>query len=321
MTTETFTSELVRMARAAEELPKVREELAESRNTINSYLDTIQRLETKLMARANELTKAQGRIRSLEVERDDAQFHALEADDRTQRALEFIKATFGNAGQVIQALEPPVPTPVEPTTPEVPVPAVSETAAEVKEPTANTDALGRELPQGQSVQGEFGSAQSGIPPVSSVSGSVGANALAEGAPIPGNGNADPGGVSVPSGEPVSTSGSIGIDSTSTASGASGVPTASSGSEPSPAPEVAAQPDPIGATATMTHGSSPGAVDTPATSSESVHSAPSTPANPSPPYSGKRYHDMPQYIPFSEWLEGGGTEYDYHWRPPVGNRQF
>jgi len=125
-----FVGDLVAMATAFERLPQVEADLAEARNTINAHLNTIQRLEHKLLDRANEITDAQSRIRSLEVERDDAQFHALEADDRTQRALEFIKATFGNAGALIQALEPPATPKPEQATSDVPVSAVP-AAAEV----------------------------------------------------------------------------------------------------------------------------------------------------------------------------------------------
>src|SRR6266702_2199703 len=32
------------------------------------------------------------------------------------------------------------------------------------------------------------------------------------------------------------------------------------------------------------------------------------------YSGKRYHDWAYYVPLNSWLEGGGTEEDYNWRP-------
>ncbi len=32
------------------------------------------------------------------------------------------------------------------------------------------------------------------------------------------------------------------------------------------------------------------------------------------YFGKRYHDWNYYVPLASWLEGGGTEEDYNWRP-------
>lgn len=36
--------------------------------------------------------------------------------------------------------------------------------------------------------------------------------------------------------------------------------------------------------------------------------------PNGPYAGKRYDDHPFYVPLADWLAGGGTEVDYHWRP-------
>jgi hypothetical protein len=123
-----FVNDLVEMASAFKRLPEVEAELAEARREAAKAMDTIQRLEHKLLDRSNEITEHLSRIRSLEVERDDAQFHALEADDRTQRALDFIKATFGNAGALIQALEPPAPPKSEPAAPEVPVQPVQPAA-------------------------------------------------------------------------------------------------------------------------------------------------------------------------------------------------
>lgn len=123
-----FIGSLVEMAEAYRELPKVQEALSDAQGEIGRLTNTVARLEAKLMDRSNEITAHLATIRSLEVERDDAQFQALEADDRTQRALDFIKATFGNAGTLIQALEPPA----KPTTPDVPVPAVPEAAGEAQ---------------------------------------------------------------------------------------------------------------------------------------------------------------------------------------------
>jgi len=37
------------------------------------------------------------------------------------------------------------------------------------------------------------------------------------------------------------------------------------------------------------------------------------------YFGKRYAEWDYYVPLSSWLEGGGTEEDYHWRPAAVNR--
>jgi CTP:molybdopterin cytidylyltransferase MocA len=36
--------------------------------------------------------------------------------------------------------------------------------------------------------------------------------------------------------------------------------------------------------------------------------------PKGPYSGIKYYDHPTYVPYSQWIEGGGNDEDYHWCP-------
>ncbi len=66
-------------------------------------------------------------------------------------------------------------------------------------------------------------------------------------------------------------------------------------------------DPI--VATVNTGLEVGAQDTIVTSTGNASTGSS-----SGPYSGLRYYDHPTYVPFSQWIEGGGSEEDYHWRP-------
>jgi len=33
-----------------------------------------------------------------------------------------------------------------------------------------------------------------------------------------------------------------------------------------------------------------------------------------PYAGKAYHDHPLFVSYHAWLDGGGTDYGYNWRP-------
>lgn len=105
-------SDLVAMAQATERLPIAEQELSEARQEITAKYDTIQRLELKLIDRAAEIDTLHRSIRELEVAKDAAETMFLEADDRTSRALDFVKATFGTAGALIQALEPQRPEPV-----------------------------------------------------------------------------------------------------------------------------------------------------------------------------------------------------------------
>lgn len=99
--------DLVAMAQAMERLPIAEQELAESRRLHGETLDTTARLEQRIINLKAEVEAKNEVIRSLEVAKDQAETMFLEADDRTSRALDFIKATFGNAGSLIQALETP----------------------------------------------------------------------------------------------------------------------------------------------------------------------------------------------------------------------
>lgn len=126
MTVDNFVGSLVEMAKAYERMPAVEAELRKTQDYAGTLADTVAAREETILRLKAEIEALHAKQRELEVSRDDAQFHALEADDRTQRALDFIKATFGNAGALIQALEPPK---AEPTVANVPVQAVPEASA------------------------------------------------------------------------------------------------------------------------------------------------------------------------------------------------
>ena len=49
-------------------------------------------------------------------------------------------------------------------------------------------------------------------------------------------------------------------------------------------------------------------------SASVEESASQSKEPSLPFSGKRYYDMPTWISYHDWIAGGGTEEDYNWCP-------
>lgn len=38
------------------------------------------------------------------------------------------------------------------------------------------------------------------------------------------------------------------------------------------------------------------------------------SDPSKPYVDQRYYDAPQWISYTDWINGGGTDFNYHWRP-------
>lgn len=95
----------------------MREELNTVNEQLIAALNTVQRLELRLIDAAHEASELNSQIRALEVSRDDAELRFLEAEDRTEKALAFVRTTFSNAGQLLQALEP-LPEPergIEPT--------------------------------------------------------------------------------------------------------------------------------------------------------------------------------------------------------------
>ncbi len=107
--TQSFIGSLVEMAKAYEELPGVKYNLDLANSTIQHYADTVREREESILRLKAKIETLNAKVRSTEVERDDAELRFLEADERTNRALDFIKNTFGNAGSLIQALEPPKP--------------------------------------------------------------------------------------------------------------------------------------------------------------------------------------------------------------------
>jgi hypothetical protein len=133
-------SDLVEMAKAVELLPQVQAELDRARETIDHRGQHIEQLELKAHAYKQEIETLHSTIRELEVAKDQAETMFLEADERTTRALDFIKSSFCAAGSLIQALKPakvePIVEPINPHANEpLPVsPALQETVTHEAEP-------------------------------------------------------------------------------------------------------------------------------------------------------------------------------------------
>ncbi len=102
-----FVSELVQMAKAFEELPIVKAELERATHEAVAYLDMVTQREESILRLKVELEASHEARRRVEAERDDAEFRFLDSEVRTAQALNFIRSTFGSAGSLIQALEPP----------------------------------------------------------------------------------------------------------------------------------------------------------------------------------------------------------------------
>lgn len=90
-------SSFVEMAKAYEELPRVKAELQQAQTSVQASYDTIQRLELKLIDRSNKIDELHAKVREAEVARDDAELRFLEADDKLGRVAQAIAA----AGEVV----------------------------------------------------------------------------------------------------------------------------------------------------------------------------------------------------------------------------
>jgi len=117
-----FVADLVEMAKATETLPIIQAELEATKADNESLHKAVQAREEAIARYKAEIDALHAKVRDTEAQRDDAELRFHEGQDRTRSALDFIKSTFGSAGSLIQALEPPAP--VEPVVEAQPVPAV-----------------------------------------------------------------------------------------------------------------------------------------------------------------------------------------------------
>jgi hypothetical protein len=100
----------------------VQAELDATKADNESLHKAVQAREEAIARYKAEIDALHAKVRDTEAQRDDAELRFHEGQDRTRSALDFIKSTFGSAGSLIQALEPPAP--VEPVVEAQPVPEV-----------------------------------------------------------------------------------------------------------------------------------------------------------------------------------------------------
>lgn len=100
-----FVSDLVEMAKAMERVPLLERELADARHVLDEMGKQADGLRSDIdQAKAYASTLEQ-KVHDLEVAKDQAETMFLEADDRFNRTLDFVKTAFGSAGALIQAVE------------------------------------------------------------------------------------------------------------------------------------------------------------------------------------------------------------------------
>lgn len=141
MSNPNFVSDLVAMAKAFEELPQVKAELAESERARTVGIDMIQRLELRLMDLKNEVDAAHAATRRMEVERDHAERMFLETDDRLNAFRRLVQAFDTDVKSLVKAEEPePASAPTAPAEVLPSVDPVTEPQGEsAVDPTASTN--------------------------------------------------------------------------------------------------------------------------------------------------------------------------------------
>lgn len=106
-----FVHELVEMAKATETLPQVQAELSAAKTNNENLISHIESIRADLEQSRNYVASLEQKVRSLEVERDDASFRVMEAEDREHNVLAMAKAARVSLDQMTGLLDPPKPEP------------------------------------------------------------------------------------------------------------------------------------------------------------------------------------------------------------------
>src|SRR5258705_1759920 len=107
-----FVQDLVEMAKATETLPIVQHENETLKADLNRAQDTIAARETAIISYKQQIDDLQAKVRSLEVERDDASFRVLEAEDKASALLYQAQTVRETAERMINLIQSPKPEPV-----------------------------------------------------------------------------------------------------------------------------------------------------------------------------------------------------------------
>src|SRR6266404_7716803 len=106
-----FVQDLVEMAKATETLPIVQHENETLKADLSQAQDTIAARETAIISYKQQIEDLHAKVRSLEVERDDASFRVLEAEDTAHSILTQARNAQATLAEVISKLDPPKPQP------------------------------------------------------------------------------------------------------------------------------------------------------------------------------------------------------------------
>lgn len=113
-TVNNFVHDLVAMAKAMEDLPRVQEELEQARRTIEQQAFVIQNRELSILSRDAEIDNLNHKVRTAEEARDQAELMFLECDDKRVALSRVVESFTGNVSALLKAQEPPAPPAPEP---------------------------------------------------------------------------------------------------------------------------------------------------------------------------------------------------------------
>lgn len=104
-----FVNDLVAMAKAVEDLPKVQSDLDTACTKIDALERTVQDRELAIIDYKATITDLQSQLRNAEVSRDDAELRFLEVEDKQLNILAMAKAARASLEQMTTLLDPPKP--------------------------------------------------------------------------------------------------------------------------------------------------------------------------------------------------------------------
>src|SRR5258707_6209315 len=110
-----FVHDLVAMAKAMEENPVLQDQIEVLNTKLDSAQAHNQQLELNILSYKQQIDDLQAKVRSLEVERDDASFRTMEVEDKLNSTLTDLSSILTIGERIYTRLAPPKPEPaVEP---------------------------------------------------------------------------------------------------------------------------------------------------------------------------------------------------------------
>lgn len=106
-----FVHDLVEMAKAMETLPQVEQQLAIAKSDNEVLSQRIQDREIAIISYKDEIEALHAKVRSLEVERDDASFRVMEMEDKTNTVEQLADSAKAMLEKITSLIVPPKPVP------------------------------------------------------------------------------------------------------------------------------------------------------------------------------------------------------------------